>query len=287
MKKQEYIDLGLEAGLHPGEIEKILMKIMGISRETLFSLHDISSKYIYEVQKAFYEIKNGQSFEYTAGTAEFYGREYEVSSDVLIPRNDTELLVEKALEKINENAHVEDTIYIDVGTGSGCIPVSIISEMHPLKFFANYAVDISPKALEIAKQNSEKFKINSLTLLQSDLLEVFGTHEEFRDRKLFLTANLPYIRKGDEANMDASVIQNEPHGALYGGEETGFELYKKFFKQVFGLQKIFSMSHIEVLIEIGYDQYEISKQYFEELGLSVEYFYDSSSIARVVYVTGF
>jgi len=93
MKKQEYIDLGLSSGLSLSQIESVLMRVLQISKEELFKQIDISSRYIYEVQKIFFDLKNGASEEYILETANFYSREFYVDERVLIPRNDTEVLV--------------------------------------------------------------------------------------------------------------------------------------------------------------------------------------------------
>ncbi len=87
--------------------------------------------------------------------------------------------------------------------------------------------------------------------------------------------------------MDAEVYDQEPHLALFGGSETGFELYESLVKQVFQLKHIFNLHHIDMFLEIGFDQREVSESFFEELGLLFEYFPDSASIDRVVHVHGF
>lgn len=116
MKKQDYIDRGLESGCTLPQIESVLCKVLGISKEELFTLKDISSKYIYEVQQIFYEMQSGNPEEYTLETANFYGRDFFVDERVLIPRNDTEVLVKTALKKLHEDIDISRMTYIDVGT---------------------------------------------------------------------------------------------------------------------------------------------------------------------------
>lgn len=84
------------------QIESVLIKVLEISKEELFTKTEISSRHIYEVQRIFYEMQSGSPEEYTLGTANFYGRDFFVDDRVLIPRNDTELLVKIALKKLQE-----------------------------------------------------------------------------------------------------------------------------------------------------------------------------------------
>lgn len=287
MKKQEYIDMWLQSWLSIWEIEKILTQIMNISSSELFILQEISSKYIYDAQKAFFQIQSGVPTEYTLQSANFYGRDFFVDSRVLIPRNDTELLVQKVLQHIHIKPYLEDTIYIDVGTGSGCIAVSIIWEMFPLRFQKSYALDLSSVALEVAKKNIDTHLWRKIEILQSNLLEVLLVEESIEWKNLLITANLPYIKNADFENMDMSVVKYEPHTALFWGEKTGFELYTQLIKQCFQIKHRSDCKTIDLFIEIGFDQYDISKQLLVDFGLSFEYFLDSASISRVIHITWF
>lgn len=287
MKKQEYIDMGLESGLSLPQIEGVLCRIMQLSPTQLFTLQELSSKYIYEVQKTFYKIKSGVPEAYSLESTDFYGRSFFVDPRVLIPRNDTEILVKAALNHIHTNNDVSQTVYIDVGTGSACIPVSILLEMHPLKFFQSFALDISQDALHVAKKNSDTYVPGKIELWESNLLEAIFFRDEIQGKHLCITANLPYIKAGDTKNMDTNVLEYEPHSALFWGEKTGFELYERLIKQCFQLQQIQKIKSIHLFIEIGFDQYELSKKFLEDLWLSFEYFLDNASIYRVIHIQGF
>jgi len=189
---------------------------------------------------------------------EFYSLPFYVDKRVLIPRNDTEILVDRVLKEITQN-----TILIDVGTGSGAIPISIIKNRDIYKVFA---VDISLDALEVAKINIEINNIQEkIELFHSDLLEIFLSRtEKLETQNLIITANLPYIKNGDIENMDQEVLENEPHIALFGGEKTGFEMYERLIDQIQELKSFFS-GDITLYIEIGFDQYEYSKAYISNL----------------------
>lgn len=165
MKKQAYIDMGIQSGLEISQIEAVLCHVLGLSKTQLYTLQEISSSSIYQIQQAFYAIASGTPSEYTLKQANFYGRDFFVDARVLIPRNDTEVLVEQALKCIHLDIDVEDTVYIDVGTGSGCIPVSIVREMSPLKFFQSFAVDLSQDALEVAQKNIQQYTPEKIEVL--------------------------------------------------------------------------------------------------------------------------
>jgi release factor glutamine methyltransferase len=170
MKKQEYIDIGLTAGLTSSQIESVLCRVMNISREELFKLSEISSTFIYEVQQVFFKLQSGASEEYTLEKANFYGRDFFVDERVLIPRNDTELLVKIALEKLHSEIQIKNMLYFDVGTGSGCIPITIVLEMHPLKFKKVVALEFSEDAIDVAAENIEKLAPGKMELRESNLL---------------------------------------------------------------------------------------------------------------------
>lgn len=220
---------------------------------------------------------------------EFYSLHFYVDKRVLIPRNDTEILVERVLKEITQ-----DTTLIDVGTGSGAIPIAIAKNRDIDKIFA---LDISFDALEVAKINWDIHQLqDKIEWIHSDLLEKFlkpphsplsgGSSSPDKGRlgrvkTLIITANLPYIKDGDIENMDKEVLENEPHIALFGGPKTGFEMYERLIKQVFELKKIFQ-SQVILFIEIWFDQYEYSFQYLSSLWLKFEYFKDFNNIYRVI-----
>jgi len=287
MKKQEYIDLGLTAWLNLSQIESVLMQVLGITKEQLFKQIDISSRYIYEVQKIFYDLRSGASQEYVFEKADFYGRTLYVDNRVLIPRNDTEILVSTALEVINNNPDVQDTVYIDVWTWSGCIPISIVCEMYPLVFHSSYALDIMPAALGVAQKNINTYAAGQIEIRESDLLKEIFHDESLVQKDLFITANLPYIKNQDTKNMDENVVNNEPHSALFWGEKTWFELYERLIKQCFQIKQVQKIKNIHLIIEIGFDQSEYSMSYLQDMWLRFEYFKDTNSIYRVAHVYGF
>ena len=287
MKKQEYIDFGLHFWLSPDTIERTLCKIFGMTPEDFFCKKEFSSMHIYETAKMFFSLKNGKPESYLLQSAEFYGHTFHIHNTVLIPRNDTEVLVKVCLDTLLKKGDTKNTFYVDVWTGSACIAISVIKELEPLRFTWSYALDISESALEIARKNIESHQIDVLHLQKSNLLESLYNETDIQGKKLCITANLPYIKEGDYENMDQSVRDHEPDIALYGGAETGFELYQKLIKQCFQIQQIHALESIDLFIEIGFDQKEYSEKYLQELGLSFTYFPDNAGKSRVIYIYGF
>jgi len=289
MKKSEFITIWLQYGLQKTQIEEVICSVLEIETSDFFTLDEIDADHLYEVQKAFYELSKGQPEEYIYKKAEFWSNDFYVDNRVLIPRVDTEVLVDEAIKEISRSISVEDTSYIDVGTGSGCIALSILKAIKPLRFSESYVVDASSDALQVAKINAKNMELEGdIVFLEWDLIWEFSNSDIYPvSKNLCITANLPYIKNNDFEHMAQSVIDHEPETALYGWEQTGFELYEKLIKQCFQLKNILKLSSITLFIEIGFDQYEVSKAFLQELGLGFEYFEDSSNIQRVIKIHNF
>lgn len=213
---------------------------------------------------------------------EFYSLPFYVDKRVLIPRNDTEVLVERVLRHLKDEPNSDVTL-IDVGTGSSAIMTAVVKNS-PISFVQVLWLDISLDALEVANVNVVKNNIqNKITLFQSDLLrEILSGNISLQPTKnIIITANLPYIKNGDFENMDSEVLENEPHIALFGWENTGFEMYEKLISQMNELKKIYSVNTI-LFIEIWFDQYQYSQEYLSSQGLKFEYYKDLNNIYRVI-----
>ena len=202
--------------------------------------------------------------EYTRWWVEFYYQKFQVNEYVLIPRFETEDLVRETI-KMAENTPF-DTL-IDVGTGSGIIPISILTKV---AIEQSFGLDISPKALEVAKTNAENIGVKNIEFLISDLLSIFlsPTSVTF-GKNILITANLPYIKDGDWENMSEDT-QHEPKIALFGGSETGFELYEKLFIQIPDFLEKHRPKRLTILTEMGEDQEEIATSTLESLTQKLE-----------------
>lgn len=288
MKKQDLINLWLSFGLQKPQIEKIITKITLLSNSELFLIDEIGNKYIDDINNLFERFKKWEPFEYLLNNSEFYWLDFYVDNRVLIPRNDSEVMVFESLKEIEK--HQENFILIDVWTWSSCIPISILKNTLWNTFLKNtFALDISLEALEVAKINIKKHSLESkILILESNLLSCFLSPFSFGGKGLgiggfiIITANLPYIKDWDYNNMDYWVISFEPKIALYGWEKTWFEMYEELINQCFELKKFYNFKEIVLFIEIWFDQYEYSKRYLTNLWLDFEYFRDNSWIFRCV-----
>ncbi|MBI2338553.1 peptide chain release factor N(5)-glutamine methyltransferase [Candidatus Daviesbacteria bacterium] len=171
---------------------------------------------------------SNQPKQYIKGYVEFYKLRFKVTPDTLIPRPETELLVDEVLNSI-KSINKKDILVVDVGTGAGNIAISIAKNTSQVKIIA---VDISEKALKVAKQNAKLHSVeNRIKFIQSDLLSAVDCNLKPVTCNLIVVTNLPYIPSARIPYLDSSVKDFEPHIALDGGED-GFKLYRKLFQQI-------------------------------------------------------
>ena len=163
--------------------------------------------------------RHGEPIPYLIGHWEFYALDFLLTKDVLIPRPETELIVDLGLRWLHE--HPQAHHVIDIGTGSGCIVVSLAVHFPDLKAVAT---DISPKALKLGRKNAEKFHVeNRVKFFQTDLFhDISGKFD-------LICANLPYIPSKEMSSIP--VAKFEPREALDGGED-GLAIISSFFSQV-------------------------------------------------------
>jgi release factor glutamine methyltransferase len=180
----------------------------------------------------FLALSKGTPLEYISGKKYFYESEFLVSPDVLIPRNETEILVEKAIEELKMWYKKTDEVLkvCDIGTGSGCIPISILRGFgKPLKVLAT---DISNEALKIAQKNNFNLRysypvVSECRFKCMDLLE--GSEDQFH----LITSNPPYIKEeSDEKLIHQQVFEYEPHLALFIKDKIYDDWFFKLFQDV-------------------------------------------------------
>jgi release factor glutamine methyltransferase len=169
-------------------------------------------------------LESGEPFPYLLGHWEFFGLDFDITTDVLIPRPETELLVEKAIAWL-QKFPARRTV-ADIGTGSGAIAISIAVNIPDVRVLAT---DISPQALQVAQRNARKFEVDRrVEFIQCDLFpprpELFTT----KQRMDLLCANLPYIPTGTLHKLP--IYGREPTIALDGGED-GLALFRRIMKQ--------------------------------------------------------
>ncbi len=270
--------------LSPLDAELLLSLALDKPREFLFSHpeRELSFAQIAKFNKLAKRRLNGEPIAYISGKKEFYGLDFFVNKNVLIPRPETELLVEKALNRtLSPKCNAPDTI-IDVGTGSGNIIISVAKNIpiYKRKRKTFYATDISDKALNIAKKNASKHRIRRhIKFLKSDLLEfVFDSQNSMGN--ILLIANLPYVSK-KIYKKNKVALKYEPKTALIS-RENGLHHYSNLFKQIkkISASSIFGAVY---LLEISPEQRNgakiFAKRYFP--GSKIKFHKDLSGKDRV------
>lgn len=208
-----------------------------------------------DLKEALRRLQNGEPVQYIVGNVNFYGYLLEVNKDVLIPRFETEELVEKTIERCKKKFYHTIDI-VDIGTGSGCIAITLKKELDSKVD----AVDISFKALEVALKNAKKNEAE-IEFLEGNLLEPLTKKYDV------LISNPPYIDKNEEI-MEV-VKRNEPDIALYA-EHNGLYCYEEILKNANKIMK----EKCVLAFEIGATQGDYlkgyAKQYFPESTITVE-----------------
>ena len=185
----------------------------------------------------------GEPLQYITGVQDFFGREFRVTPDVLIPRSETELLVEAALE-VNRAA----TLICDVGTGSGCIAITLLCELGEARVVA---LDKSPAALEIAKLNAQKHTVaERAEFVVSDCFTSLDAREFY-----LIVSNPPYVSAGVLAGLQREVRDHEPVMALSPGPD-GLSIIRRLVHET----PAFLKQNGHLIMEIGFDQAEAVQQ---------------------------
>jgi release factor glutamine methyltransferase len=180
----------------------------------------------------------GEPLQYLTGQQEFYGHSFRVTPAVLIPRPETEILVEKALALTRRGRG--PVHFVDVGTGSGCIAIAVA---HELPAATGRATDISAGALAVARENAQRLGVQGrIEFVRSDLLSCFPPRPMFD----LILSNPPYVARADLAGLPGLVRDHEPHTALLGGE-TGLETCHRLIRQA--AARLAAPGHL--LLEVG------------------------------------
>ena len=227
------------------EMEVYLAHLMDVRRLDLIARSDeeVPVEILGDLQIGWTKIQDGTPVAYLTNKKEFYGIDFYVDERVLVPRGETELLVDLVLEREPESV-------LEIGTGSGAVAIAVASNLDARVV----AAEVSEKALEVANKNVVQCGVD-VELIQSDLLEKVGD-EEFD----VLVANLPYIGGEKHNFIDENVQKHEPHVALFGGDD-GLRLYAKMFEQIQEQGREFKW----IMGEIGFSQGEALKELAEEL----------------------
>jgi release factor glutamine methyltransferase len=236
------------------DVEVLLSFTLDVSKEYLISHPD---KEVEEADMTLFKfylerLKSGEPLAYIINSKEFFSLDFYVDKRVLIPRPETEFLVERSLNFLRNYEDVKGRFKVlEVGTGSGNISVSIAKSLLNEGVDAVeeiLALDVSEDALDVAKMNAEQHSVDYLIrFVQSDLLEAIDDGEEFD----LIVANLPYIGESVHRHIDENVEKFEPSLALFAGEN-GLDLYEKLFLDLITKNINFNL----ILIEFGFGQAE-------------------------------
>ena len=209
------------------------------------------------------KINEGYPLQYAIGKWNFYGLDLLVDKRALIPRYETEILVDLIINDNSNNKKI-----LDIGTGSGAISLALSKNLKDSKIIG---VDISKKAIDLANENKIKLNINNVEFKESD---IFSNIDEKFD---IIVSNPPYINKEDFEKLD-NKLYYEPQNALYGGED-GLYFYKKIIKNA----KNFLNKNGKIYLEIGYDQKDSISDLLEEYGYKqIKSYKDFNDFDRII-----
>ena len=218
-----------------------------------------------EYNEALEKIKEGYPIQYLIGNVNFYGNKILVNENVLIPRYETEFLVDLIKNKLDKNNSYN---ILDIGTGSGCISISLS------KIFSNSnitGIDISNGAIEVANKNKEINNVDNVTFINNDLSNINSF-----DGYDIIVSNPPYVSYNEEVGIETKY---EPQNAIFA-DDNGLYFYKEIIKKA-------SLSKVKaIFFEIGANQkeeiYKIKDQYLKEY--HVETFKDLANKDRYIYI---
>ncbi len=180
---------------------------------------EISKEAIQDFKNAILRLKNHEPIQYIIGETEFYGLPFKVNKHTLIPRPETEELVDCIISAQKLITHNSEPITIlDIGTGSGCIAISLAKNLPHSKVFA---LDISEEALKVAKENADINKVE-IDFFQTDILNTKALPKQFN----IIVSNPPYVRELEKKMMQQNVLKYEPESALYVADEDPLLFYR-------------------------------------------------------------
>lgn len=245
MKRSRYREEALRRGINPRDVDLLISDITGKPLSWVFAHDDFDAA---QLEPLLARRFAGEPLQYIRGKTEFYGREFVVDDRVLIPRPETEGLVEAAIARVPRGATV-----IDVGAGSGCICVTLALERSDLRVIG---VDASVSALAVAKMNASRLNANA-TFIASDVLTAIKRVE-------FVVSNPPYIAEHIVETLAAEVKDHEPRMALTPGPR-GTEVIERILDQA---------QRAPVMLEIAYGQDA------EIVGVAKQHRYDVDEILK-------
>ncbi len=217
------------------------------------------------------DLKQEKPIQYILGEAWFYGLKFKVNENTLIPRSETEELVEWILKELSIINYQLPINILDIGTGTGCIPISLKSNLPEAEVFA---IDVSEKALEVANQNAKDNKVE-INFIQADILktdDLLSLRAESRSLpKLdIIVSNPPYVRNLEKEEIKKNVLDYEPHLALFVEDNDALLFYRKIAELAkeslqsngllfFEINQYLGKETVELLENLGFKNIELRK----------------------------
>ena len=204
--------------------------------------------------------------QYLLGKTSFYGLDFEVNEHVLIPRSETEELVDWIVESQKSKAESQKVKILDIGTGSGCIAISLAKNIPNAQVFA---IDVSEKALATAKRNAVLNGVN-VTFIEQNILETLDLGQDFD----IIVSNPPYVRNLEKEEIKKNVLDNEPHLALFVEDNDALIFYRKIAELAqknlsdsgqlyFEINQYLGKEMIDLLEELKFKNVELRKDIYE------------------------
>ncbi len=252
------------------ETEWLLCEVLNCKRVDLYvqfeqslSQHELNKFKSFVLRRM-----NGEPFQHIIGKATFFGRDFIVNSDVLVPRPETETIIDIAKQIDNSYKKI-----LDVGTGCGCLAITLALEFPTAEIIAT---DVSVKALSFAQENANCLGANNINFIKHNFL-----NESFTDKFDLVVSNPPYVAKGEVANLQTEVKDFDPHIALTDGND-GLTFYHRFDK----LAKTLVNRNCKFLLEFGGNQQaDAVSNIFNKQGFSIKFHRDLQNEQRVIEVT--
>jgi release factor glutamine methyltransferase len=255
----------------------LLCHLMGVDRTHLLTRSEdaISESHYTSFLKSVERRASGEPLHYITGHREFFGLDFTVTKDVLIPRPETEFLVERVLKLANSLPPETTPTIVDIGTGSGCIAVTLAVHLGNARFIAT---DVSAAALEVAIGNAARHGVEGrIEFTEGDMFEPLS-RLGLECAVDYLVSNPPYVNEAGPDLIQPEVRDWEPHQALFGGEK-GLDFYAGLLAG--GLKCLKEGGYL--ILEIGYGQFEaISEMIAEASWQLVDVTPDLQGIPRIL-----
>ena len=225
--------------------------------------HEINEMDLEYLNTSIQKLESQIPIQYIIGETEFYGLTFKVNENVLIPRPETEELVEWIIKSVDKSKRIK---ILDIGTGSGCIAISLAKNLSNAEVFA---LDVSRKAIEIGKINASINEVN-INFIQQNILETDSLNVYFD----IIVSNPPYVRELEKNEIKDNVLENEPHLALFVKDENPLLFYDKISKIArknlknngllfFEINQYLGIETVELLQNKNYKNIELRKDLFE------------------------